>query len=485
MSAPVKWENFRLAKVKRTSGENLTDTFTGTLRLIFTANINSSTVEAAVFYADFVIDSDLTYQRCRLGVVQPPEESTTINAGETETVAGFITFRTLSQSDPIVQAFYEFLAPPTDTTDADGDGFYDVPSVYETLDTVAAGTGVDNDFNPSPLSHGTGILLDSTYSPMPLLDSDIQSWINAFNYPFDAEASRVSTGTASVEIPIGLFREFDITVPASDEATTDSSGQNNPVWVSSIEIIDTAGDQMRFFFSTHNVTDSPSLEPIEFAKMDLTRTMVPGQIVEIETINNLRLDASASAALSNQEFGRGHVVLSSEWDGTSGEVDCFFDALGLAPDNSAEFTQANTRVSSFGLSRVPRFSPSKGEHEALRGSTSRLTDTPIALSDDNRYINEQDQGLGDRIDLEALTAVDPVNGIDRYGYTGALAHRIVNLCIDYTKIPTGEGTTEVDQFYEDEILPRLTALLGRAPAFGDFWYDGTRLKFYNGDSWQG
>jgi hypothetical protein len=39
--------------------------------------------------------------------------------------------------------------------------------------------------------------------------------------------------------------------------------------------------------------------------------------------------------------------------------------------------------------------------------------------------------------------------------------------------------------YTNEILPRLRILLGRDPRFGDFWYNGTRLMFFNGDSWQG
>lgn len=484
ISAPVKWENFRVARIRRTSGENLTDSYTGTLRLTITANVENSTTEVALFTADYVIDSDLTYQRCRLAVAESPEESTTIDSGEVETIGGFITFRTLSQSDPLVQAFYEFVAPPTDTTDVDGDGFFDVPSVYEILDSQPAGTGIASDFNPSPMSHGTGILIDSVENPMPLLDSDIQSWINAFNYPFDVDANRMSTGTASIEIPIGMFREFDITVPASDEATGDSSGLNSPVYISRIEVIDTTGDQLRIWFSTHNVTDDqPSLVPVEFAKLDLERTMVPGQIVSIDTMNNLRLDETTESALSNQEFGRGHVVLSSVWSGTTTTVDDFFDAFGLLPDGEATYTQTSTRISSFGLSRVPRFSPSRGEHEALAGSTDRL-DTPIPPSDSNRYICESDQGDGNAVDLEAQTDIVPVDGIDRYGYTGGLAHKLVRLCVDHTKVPTG-AETSAGTFYEDSILPRLTILLGRPPIFGDQWYDGTRFFTFNGDTWQG
>lgn len=484
MATPVKWENFRVARIKRTSGENLTDSFTGTLRLIITASVEGSTTEVALFSADYVIDSSLTYQRCRLNVVQSPEESTTIDAGEIETIAGFITFRTLSQSDPFVQAFYEFLEPPSVTTDVDGDGFFDNPAVYDVLDSVAAGTSVPNDFNPSPMSHGTGLLIDSTETPMPLLDSDVQSWLSAFNYPFCLDANRMSTGTGAVEIPIALFREFNMTVPAADESTGDSSGENFPVWITRIGVVDTVGNRVRVWFATHNVTDDDaSLVPVEFAYMDLERTFIPGQIVEIISTGNLRLDESTESALSNQEFGRGHAVLSSVWGGTTSTIDDFFDAFDTIPDEEITFTQGGTRLSSFGLSRVPRYSPSRGEHEAMRGTTSRL-DIPIPPSDTNRFINEMDQGLGDTIDLEAETDINPVNGIDRFGNTGALAHRMIKLCIDNTKIPTGEDTM-AGSFYDDEVLPRLRILLGRDPAFGDFWYNGTRLLFFNGDTWQG
>ncbi|GAG34935.1 unnamed protein product, partial [marine sediment metagenome] len=60
--------------------------------------------------------------------------------------------------------------------------------------------------------------------------------------------------------------------------------------------------------------------------------------------------------------------------------------------------------------------------------------------------------------------------------TGGLAHRTVRLVVN------GNGTSHT---YDTDILPRLRALLGRDPEFGDFWYDGTRLKFFNGDTWQG
>jgi hypothetical protein len=145
-----------------------------------------------------------------------------------------------------------------------------------------------------------------------------------------------------------------------------------------------------------------------------------------------------------------------------------------------EFTQSSTRISSFGISRVPKYTPTIGQGRALVGTASNLA-SPIPPSEDNRFVVEQDQGLGNTVDLESSLA--PVLGVDRYGYTGALTHKIVQLCIDYTKLPSGIATTG-STFYEDNILPRLIILLGRPPQFGDFLYNGTELLFFNGNSWQ-
>jgi hypothetical protein len=112
--------------------------------------------------------------------------------------------------------------------------------------------------------------------------------------------------------------------------------------------------------------------------------------------------------------------------------------------------------------------------EALRGSR-----WPDYLPDENnRFIVEDDQGLGTQVDFstEASIPVDKRDNpdIERIGYTGTLAHKIVWLIVD------SDGQ---DHDYSTDVLPRLKILLGRDPAFGDFWWDGTRLKFYNGDTW--
>lgn len=480
-SLPKKWENLRLAKIKRIAGaNNTTNGYDGWLRLIFTANVQNSAVEVAIFYADYQIDSDLTYQLLRLGIVDSLEESVPIDPGEVETVTGFLIFRTLDVNDATIQDFFDLVAPPSDLTDSNGDGFFDSPAVYEIVDTIAGGTAVTDDFAATALSHGTGLITDSGWNAIPQLDSDIQSWITSFNYPFDALANRTSVD--NIIIPNGIFREFDITVPAGDNPTGDTTGTFFPCWITRIERIGTGSNQLRLFFATHNVTDAatggtPSTAEIEFASMDLLRSFTAGEIVEILPIDNLKLVVGSDF---EQHFGRGHVVLSSIWDKTTSEVDDFFDDFDTIVDSppDTDYSQASTRISSFGISRVPKYVPTIGQARALVGSTARLT-VPVHPGDDNRYVTELDQGIGNQVDLEAQSGITPNTSIDRFGFTGALVHRLVKLVVAADTL--GDDPTT----YDNEILPRLRILLGREPAFGDFWYNGTRLMFFNGDSWQG
>lgn len=482
-SLPKKWERLRLAKIKRISGTNgETDGYTGYLRLIFTANVENSATEVAIFSADYHIASDLTYQPVRLTVVESPEESTVVNAGESETVAGFLLFQTLDLDLDLTQDFLDLLAPPEDTTDSDSDGLFDSPAIYEVVDSIAGGAAVTEDFSLLGLSHGTGLLTDSAWNAIPQLDSDIQGWLTTFNFPFDAEANR--TSTVGIEIPAGIFREFDLTVPAGDQPTGDETGTFFPVWISRIERVGTGGSQLRLYFSTYNVTDtasdgSPSTTAVEFASMDLLRTYTEGEIVEITPVDDLQLQPGTGEEFQ-QHFGRGHAVLSSLWDGTTTDIGDFFDAFDSIVDSPADtdFSVGSTRLSSFGLSRVPKYTPTIGQSRALTGSTARR-DTPVHPSYDNRFVTEKDQGTGNEIDLESETGIDPVEAIDRYGYTGGLCHPLVKLVVD------GDAVGSDANFYDDQVLPRLRVLLGRDPQFGDFWYNGTRLMFYNGDTWQG
>lgn len=483
-SLPQKWQNLRLAKIKRIAGENsVTTGYDGWLRLIFTADTVGSSTEVAIYSADYQIDSVLTYQLVRLTVVDSVEESTPIDTSESSTVAGFMTFRTLDTTLTNITAFLDLLAPPTDTTDADMDGYFDTPAVYEIVDSTPGGAAVPDDFSITTLAHGTGLMTDSAFNSIPPLDSDIQTWITAFNYPFDASANL--TSTAGIQIPVGLFTEFDITAPAGDLPTGDTSGLFYPVWITRIERVDTGGTQLRFYFATYNVTDTqsggaPSTVPVEFATLDLLSSYVADEIVEIIPVANLQLQTGADAADFIQHLGRGHVKLSSLWNRTTSVVDDFFDAFDIIIDDPAdtEYSQGSTRLSSFGISRVPKYVPTIGESRALRGSSSRRT-IPLNPGTDNRYVSELDQGVGNQVDLEAQAGIDPSVNIDRYGNSGALAHKIVKLVIN------ADGLGDDPAFYADEVLPRLTILFGRSPAFGDYWYNGTRLMFFNGDTWQG
>lgn len=483
LSLPKKWENIRLAKIKRVSGLNSeTEGITGSLRFIFTANIENSSTEVAVFSADYNIESYLSYQPLRVNIVSPTEEANAIDVTEAETVAGFIMFRTLDVTDQTVIDFFTLLAPPTDTTDSNGDGYYDNPAVYEIADSSAGGVGVTEDFATTAVSHGTGLLVDGTINPIPNLDTDIQSWINAFNYPFDALANRMSAD--SIEIPLGLFREFDITAPAGDNPTGDTSGTYFPVWINRIERLDPSSDQLRVYFATYNTTDTavggnPSTTPVEFAILDLRRSYTSGEIVAITPINNLLLKDPSDITFQ-QHIGRGHVVLSNLWNKTTSDVDDFFDRFLILITEPADttYSQAATRLSSFGVSRVPKYVPTMGQSRGLVGTTSTRT-VPINPGPNNRFVTEQDEGLGNQIDLEAQIGIIPSVPIERYGYTGGRVQRCVKLVVDATKV--GDDPN----FYDAYVLPRLVILLGRNPVFGDQWYNGTRFMTFNGDTWQG
>lgn len=480
-STPTKWENFRLSKIKRLSGEELTGVHTGSLRCIFSANEHGSTTEAAVFYADYIIGSTLDFQRSRLSVVTVSEEPNAIDSGESDTVGGFITFRTLDAADTIVDAFYAALQPPVDTS-TDINGNYVNPSYYEMADTVIGGVGVDSDYSIAAIRHGTGMLTDSANNLMPELDSDAQSWLSSLNYPFDLVCTRRSIDD-TISIPVGMFREFNLTAPAGDSPVGDVSGLYFPVWINRIEVIDSGNDSIRLYFATLNVTDTlPSVDAIEFARLDLNRSMQAGTIIPIIPITDLRLASPTNTALQEQHFGRGHVVLSAIWGAATDTINNFFDSFATLVTPECYFSQAATRISSFGLSRVPKYIPTIGQSQALEGTTASRT-VAIQPSTTNRYVTEQDQGLGNRLDLEAQQGITASTAIERYGYCGALAHRVVKLCIDHTKVPANTSTAG-GTFYDDHILPRLILLLGRTPQFGDQWYDGTRFMVYNGDSWQ-
>lgn len=480
VSLAKKWKNVRLAKIKRISGTNpgTGSEFTGKLRFIFTGDQGGASVETALFMADYQIDSTLTFQIVEVTAVPASEESVAIGSGEAETIAGFIIFKTMDLTDETIQDFIEAIAPPTPgSTDSGGD--YTSPAEYEIFDNTAGGATADDDFTFEVFSHGTGMLTASAINNIPSLDSDLNTWINTFNYPFRSDATMIASTPGAVVLPKGLFDEFMLIAPNNDNPTGDESGDHFPVYLSRIERVDSAADTINLYFSTYNVSSSPSTSPIEFGKLVLTRDAAAGDIFPIVPSENLF--PLTDNVLFEQGFGKGHVRLSTKWDVTGGEVEDFFDALVPFVGDTVDFafSQAATSLSPFGLSRVPKTIPTVGESAALAGSTSSL-DTPVHPSSANRYVVEADQGDGDQIDF-----ADPDTGlpeairehpdIDRYGQTGSLCHRMVSLIVSNAD----DGSID----YDRDVLPRLNILLGRNPIFGDGWWDGTKFKWFNGENW--
>lgn len=475
VSLPDKWSKIRLARVDRLSGSNgsggVNDS--GTLRFIFTGNERTdgtdSTAETALFYADYIIDSPLTYQDVRplpADLASGLSGFTALLAtGEAPTIGGSIVFKTQDTTATDMATFLVVAAPGSGTES------------YQIVSTVGGGSDA---FAIGGLSHGTGLLTSSAYNGVISLESDPLNWVEAFNYPFDLNGTLTSTDSA-VSIPTGLFIEFNIAVPANENPTGVSDGTHYPIWISKITRNSTL---FTFTFSTYNITDtSPSIStPIEFASMVLSRSMVGGQIVAIEPENNLLLLTGSSGDLdgATQHFGRGHVVLSRKWDSTGGDVDNFFNMLPEVPSGSnvVTFTPSSTRISAFGTSRIPKYIPTKGESLALRGTTAR-NNTPVYPADDNRYITELDEGLGDAINLDTTSGITPNAAFSSVGYMATRVHKLVNLVVDQSR------TTEDASYYDTAVLPRLTVLFGRAPIFGDEWWTGTRFLKYNGNSWVG
>lgn len=470
-SIPAKWKMLRLAKIKRISGHNPSGTdatYTGKIEFIFTASTSTSVVETALFKVTYQIDSNLTYQIVEITNVIAGEEPIVIDPAEADTLAGYVMFRTLDLTSTAVTNFFDFIAPPVGSEGTE----YPVPTTYE-LDDSPAGTDVSSDFGPTAISHGTGLLVASAYNMIPALDSDANVWLSAFNYPFGLVASRQSTSPILVTIPKALFAEFDIAVPAGDGPLADTTGLMFPVWISRIERV--SSGKCTAYFATHNVTDDmPSTQPVEFATLTLESTFLSGRIIPIVPLDDLFEKSGSDSLLWQQHFGRGHVVLSAKWAVGNTEISDFFAALDTILDAPADllFDQSATRVGSFGLSRVPKYVPTIGQAQALRGSAARR-EVPVNPDDNNRYVTEQDQGLGDKYDFQTCENLDVAKrtnaDIDRYGYKGGLVSRFVTLIVNEC------GTSHN---YDDDILPRLKCLLGRDVIFGDRWYDGTRVKTY-------
>jgi hypothetical protein len=474
ISCPADWYDFRLAKIVRISGQNDVDgAYTGRLRFIFSASMVNSPTEYAIFSADYVIESSLSFQVMPLSKVSA-DSLGVLSPSELNRFSGQITFSTLDFSDQTVADLFDVLAPPTDD-ETDQGGLYLTPAVYEIADSPAGGTLVTNDFRSIGVSHGTGLLIDSAVNTIPAQVISNQSILNAIGYPFDNTASLLSTD--GIAIPTGMFSEFDLIAPGSDQPTGDNTNAFYPVWVSRIRRLDDSATTIQLHFATHN--NKPIPEAIEFATLNLSVTNTVNDVLPIVPINNVLGYVGSDAESFLQGFGQGHVKLSNLWDGPTQIIQSFFQSfMSLGSLTSTIFTKSSTRISS-GLSRNSKNVPTNGQFDALRGTTGTgRRSVPSNPGENNRFITESDEGLGDQIDLESASGVTPHPAIDRYGHAGTRIHKLIYLNIDHDLV------SDDVNFYNNQVLPRLVALLGRQPKFGDEWYDGRRFTKYNGNSWQ-
>ena len=479
-SIPAKWQYLRLARIERISGVNdggsSGDNITGILRLAFTAQEQGSGTEVSLFTVDYRINTSLTYQIVTI-VPATAAEPNPLNPAEVDTIGGYVIFRTLNLTDETIINFFTFMAPPTDRT-TNAQGLYVHPAIYNMVASTGGGSGPD-DFLAGSLNHGTGILVVSAYNSIPAMSSDFNTWLESNNYPFRIQSGGMPISQDGIQIPEAIFTEFNMTVPAADEPTGDTSMLFSPIWLSSIERVDTLANTLLLTFSTNSILDDSAVpQNVQFAALTLTRGMTAGQVVSILPTNNLLKATGADQALFSQQFGAGHVVLGSVWgtpsSGPGAAIDTFFDSfLSLIASSTTVYNQSTATLSSYALSRVPRYVPTHGEWDALRGSTSRHL-TPVDPSDTNRYVTEGDQGLGDAVDFRTIAGFTQNPDIDDIGYNGSLAHKMIKLGVD------ANGSAHS---YITDILPRLVCLLGRNPTFGDCWYDGTVFKIYNGETW--
>ena len=467
------WENLRLAVIQRYPGESNIDTstYTGIMRLVFTANPVGSSTEVGIFYVDYEIDSSLSFQIRTIKPCTEKEYPTSLPTEEWGSIAGFVTFRTLDTEG--YSEFFAALAPSSDSTGTEGN-----PENYEITDTPAGGEGVDGDYSYTAVSHGTGMLVNSAYNVIPPIGVTANSVLTALNYPWRYGTSLTSTDQKST-IPDLLFNSFILTAPMGDRFEAEK--ENFEVYCTKIRRLDSSANQLKMYFSTNDtIIGSTSEELIEFATVILNRndqgTGGPGTVIEIVPANNLRNNNVSDAELFYQNFGSGHVILSSEW-ATDSSINDFFDSfLDIVDEPADRFF--NAQLNEFGLHRTPQNIPTLGEDLALQGSTSRRED-PINPSDDNRYVTEYDQGLGDKVDFREYEDIEDNDDINPEAYKGSVLIKSVVLLVN---------TANNARFnYTDDILPRLKVLLGRDPIHGDEWFDGTIFKRYDGisESWIG
>lgn len=468
VSLPDTWESLKLARIQRFPGtSDLTDgDFTGTMRLIFTANALGSTSEVALFYVDYLIESDLTYQIKDIKPATIAEFPTVIPSNQQDTIAGFVILRTLDLEENA--DFFNALVPSSESPTSVTSGITVDPINYEITDTEAGGSEVSGDFSLVAISHGTGTLVISAYNVVPPIGVDENSVLSALNYPWRSGTSLTSIDSLST-VPSLLFSQFSLTAPQGNR--NDSLEENFPVTLTRIVRLDVGSDRLQFIFSTVNtIIGSTSAELVEYASVVLDRSGTEGDVLEIVPLNNLRDNTASDSSLFYQNFGSGYCILSSDW-GTNSGIDDFFDSfLGIVDEPADRIFGAF--LDDFAVHRTPFNIPTLGEASALAGSTSRR-DTPINPSDDNRYVTELDQGVGDSVNFTD-NGLDTNTDIDNIGYKGGLVNKKASLLVN---------TANDAKFdYENDILPRLVLLLGRNPVHGDEWFDGTTFKKYDGFS---
>jgi len=464
VSMPDKWENLRLARLQRFPGENnvTDDVHTGVIRFVFTANVVGSASEVGMFYVDYEIDSVLTFQIRNIVPATISEDSNPISSNQHQTLAGFVIFKTIDDDD-----FLSSLVPPESTgTNSDTD-----PIDYETTDSVAGGPNITDDFSNVVVSHGTGILVSSSYNVVPPIGVDENSVLMALSYPWRSDTSLVSNDVKST-IPTLLFDQFIITAPIGNRS--DSLSEDFKVLLTRIRRLDDSANELQLVFSTNNtIIGSTSDALIEFASVTISRSGNPGDILEISPLMNLRDNVDSSFELFFQNFGSGFMKLSSLWS-TDTAINDFFDSFTSIVDEPAD-RLFNAQLNEFAVHRTPFNIPTIGEAQALAGSTSRR-EIPIYPSDDNRYVAEKDQGFGDEISFGEFDSNDDISPT---GWSGSLVRKSVVLLVN--------TSNDAKFSYEDDILPRLKKLLGRSPIHGDEWFEGTTFKRYDGvsGSWIG
>jgi len=153
VSIPGRWRNLRLARVDRISGANNPD-ITGTARFIWAAEDSSDgDTEKALFYADYEIDSDVTYQIAPITLVDSgiANPLTAAPDGQANFIGGLVVFRTGDLDDSTFSSFFEFVGPGTNFK-------------YEVVDTDGSEVETFSEFG---LSHGRGLMVASAFNVIP------------------------------------------------------------------------------------------------------------------------------------------------------------------------------------------------------------------------------------------------------------------------------------------------------------------------------